>query len=161
MLEFSLFYCETFSFEYNSLKRSGRSPLHVGIIYSSEKKVIEKLAGELKRGLEEQRHTVFMYADSADNFRGIAGCRYLIIGSYATAAFKPKTPSRLTAALHKVPGIAGKRSIAFVPRSAMGEKKALAALMNDMEKQGCFLIDQRAFGSEKEAYEFARSVNLK
>lgn len=135
--------------------------MHVGIIYSSEKKVIEKLAAELKKGLEEQHHTVFMYADSANNFRGIAGCRYFMIGSYATAAFKPKTPTRLAAALHKVPGIAGKKSIAFMPRSVMGERKALIALMNDMEKQGCVLIDQRAFGSEKEAYEFGRTISLK
>ena len=135
--------------------------MHVGIIYSSEKKVIEKLASELKRGLEDQRHTVFMYADNADNFRGIAGCRYLFIGSYATAAFKPQTPARLVGALHKVPGIAGKRSIAFLPKSVMGERKALVSLMRDMEKQGCFMIDQRAFGSEKEAYEFGRSISLK
>ena len=134
--------------------------MHVGIIYSSEKKVIEKLAAELKRGLEEQQHTVFIYPDSADNFRGIAGCKHLIVGSYVTSAFKPTTPTRLREALQKVPGISGKRSIAFIAKSAMGERKALVALMNQMEKQGCFIIDQRSFGSEKEAYQFGRTIAL-
>jgi flavorubredoxin len=135
--------------------------LHVGIIYSVEKKVIENLADQLKRGLEEQRHTVFMYPADSDNFRGLAGCKYLFVGSYATSAFRPKTPRRLIEALGKVPGLAGKKSIAFIPSSLMGERKALIALMNHMEKQGCFMIDQRALGSEKEAYEFGRNYNLK
>ena len=135
--------------------------MHIGIVYSVEKKVIEKLAQELKRGLEEQGHTVFMFSDNADNFRGLAGCRYLFVGSYVTSAFKPHTPRRLNEALNKVPGFDGKKSIAFIPRSGMGERKALLALMNDMERQGCFMIDQRSFSSEKEAFEFGRTISLK
>jgi len=68
---------------------------------------------------------------------------------------------KLRDALSRAPGIGGKRSIAFVAGSGPGVRKALVALMSDMEKQGCFIIDQRAFGSEKEAYEFGRNVTLK
>jgi flavorubredoxin len=135
--------------------------LNIGMIYSSEKKVIEKLARGLKRGLEEKGEKVTAYPDNEQNFRGLASCKYLFVGTYKNSAFKPHTPPRLRDALARVPGISGKRSIAFIPKSGMGERKALLAVMNDMEKQGCFLVDQHSFSSEKEAYEFGKTVSLK
>ena len=135
--------------------------MQIGIIYSSDKKILEKMAQGLKRGLEEQGLTVILFADDAPNFRGLAMCKYLMIGSYKTAVFKPKTPQRLRDALNKIPGMAGKKSIAFMPRGGMGERKALLAVMNDMEKQGCYVVDQHSFSSEKEAYEFAKNIKLK
>jgi hypothetical protein len=131
------------------------------MIYSSEKKVIEKLALGLKRGLEESGEMVTAYPDNEENFRGLASCKVLFVGTYKTSLFKPHTPQRLRDALARIPGIAGKRSIAFIPKSGMGERKALLAVMNDMEKQGCFMIDQHSFSSEKEAYEFAKTLTLK
>lgn len=135
--------------------------MHIGIIYSTEKKVIEKLAGGLKRGLEEQGSTVSMFPDNAESFRGLASCKHLFVGTYVTSIFKAKTPSRLRDALNKVPGIAGKKSVAFTAGSGLGDRKALLSLMNDMEKQGCFMIDQRSFSSEKIAYEFGKALKLK
>ncbi len=135
--------------------------MNIGMIYSSEKKVIEKLARGLKRGLEEKGEKVNAYSDNEQNFRGLASCRYLFVGTYTNSAFKPHTPPRLRDALARIPGIAGKRSIAFISKGGMGERKALLAVMNDMEKQGCFLIDQHSFSSEKEAYEFGKTVELK
>jgi flavorubredoxin len=135
--------------------------MHIGMIYSTEKKVIEKLAEGLKRGLEEQGHQVKSFPDDAGSFSGIAGCRMFIIGSYVTAAFKPRTPSRLKEALGKVAGLTGKRSMAFVARGGMGERKALVQLMQDMERQGCYLVDQQSFSSEEDAYRFGKSVTLK
>lgn len=133
----------------------------VGIIYSTEKKVIEKLVQGLKRGLEEQGHRVQVYADSNENFVGLAGCRHLFVGSFSTGGFKPKTPMRLKEMLHKTGGISGKRSIAFLAKGGMSERKALIALMDDMEKQGCYIIDQEIFSSEQDAYNFGKSVHLK
>ena len=135
--------------------------MHVGIIYSTDKKVIEKIAQGLEKGLQEQGHTVKLFPDSAEAFGGLAVCRYLFVGTYANAAFKPKTPARLRDALAKIPGIAGKRSTAFVLRGGMGERKALLSQMNDMEKQGCFLVDQVTLGSENDAREFGRTTRLK
>ncbi len=133
----------------------------IGIIYSTEKKVIEKLARGLKRGLEEQGHRVQVYTDNDERFSGLAGCRHLFVGSFSTGGFKPKTPMRLKEMLSKTGGISGKRSIAFLAKGGMGERKALAALMNDMEKQGCYIIDQEIFSSEQHAYNFGKSVHLK
>ena len=133
----------------------------IGIIYSTDKKVIEKLAEALKRGLEEQGNEVKMFPDTSDSFSGLASCKHIFVGSYITAAVKPKTPPRLKEALSKAPGIGGKRSIAFIPSGLMGARKALLALMNDMEKEGCFIIDQRVFSSEEDAYNFGRSLKLK
>jgi flavorubredoxin len=135
--------------------------VHIGIIYSTDKKVIEKYSGGLKNGLEEQGHRVMIFPDNSDSFRGLAACKHLFVGSYITSIFKPKTPKRLRDALHNIPGITGRRSTAYVAGSGMGERKALLALMNDMEKQGCFMVDQRAFTSEKDAYEFGKTVELK
>jgi len=133
----------------------------VGIIYSTEKKVIGKLAEGLQRGLEEQGHQVKVFPDDANSFAGIAGCKILIIGSLVTAAFKPRTPPKLKDALSKIAGISGKRSMAFVAKGGMGERKALVALMQDMEKQGCYLVDQQSFSSEEDAYRFGKSVTLR
>ena len=135
--------------------------MHIGIIYSSEKKVIEKLAENLKKGLEDQGHTVLIFPDNSDSFRGLAACKHLFVGTYITSIFKAKTPPKLKDALNNVPGITGRRATAFVAGSGMGERKALLALMNDMEKQGCFMVDQRALTSEKDAYEFGKTVALK
>jgi flavorubredoxin len=133
----------------------------VGMIYSTEKKVIGKLAEGLKRGLEEQGHQVKSFPDDADSFSGIAGCKMLIVGSYVTAAFKPKTPPRLRDALGKLSGLTGKRSMVFMARGGMGERKAFLQLMQDMEKQGCYMVDQQSFSSEEEAYRYGKSVSLK
>lgn len=135
--------------------------MEIGILYSSEKSTVEKIAHGLKRGLEEQGQKVFIFSDISCSFAGLARCRHIFIGSFITSIFKAKTPQKLRDALSRAPGIGGKRSIAFVAGSGPGARKALVALMSDMEKQGCFIIDQRAFGSEKEAYEFGRNVTLK
>ncbi len=135
--------------------------MNIGIIYSTDKKVIEKLAKSLKKGLEEQGNEVKLFPDTTENFAGLAACKHIFVGSYITAAIKPKTPSKLKDALSRAPGIGGKRAIAFVASGLMGSRKALLALMNDMEKQGCFIIDQRAFGSEDDAYQFGKSIKLK
>ena len=133
----------------------------VGIIYSTEKKVIAKLVESLKRGLEEQGHQVKVYSDDTGSFTGLAACKTIMIGSYVTGGFKPKTPSRLKDALSKLSIMSGKRSIAFVASGGIGERKALVRLMNDMEKQGCYMVDQRSFSSEDDAYRFGKSVSLK
>ncbi len=133
----------------------------VGIIYSTEKKVIEKLALALKRGLEEQGGVVKMFPDTSDTFSGLAACKLIFIGSFVTALFKAKTPSRLHDALQKAGTLTGKRTIAYIANGGMGGRKALLALMNDMEKQGCFIIDQIAFRSEREAYDFGKMLKLK
>jgi flavorubredoxin len=135
--------------------------LPVGIVYSTDKKVIEKLARGLQKGLEEQGEIVKIYPDNSNTFRELAPCDHLFVGAYKTSTFKTKTPQRLRDALHKIPGLAGKRSIAFIAKGGMGERKALLALMNDMEKQGCFMVDQHSFASEKEAYEFGKSIRLR
>ena len=135
--------------------------MQIGIIYTTDKKAIEKLAGGLKRGLEEQGSTVLMFPDNAESFRGLASCKHLFVGTYVMSIFKAKTPSKLRDALNKVPGLAGKRSVAFAAGNGLGNRKALLSLMNDMEKQGCFIIDQRSFSSEKDAYEFGKAIKLK
>ena len=126
----------------------------VGIIYSTEKKVIGKLTEALKRGLEEQGHQVKVFSDDA-------ACKTLIVGSYVIGGFKPKTPPRLKDALSKLSIISGKRSIAFVASGSIGERKALVQLMNDMEKQGCYMVDQQSFSSEDNAYRFGKTAILK
>lgn len=135
--------------------------MEIGIIYSSEKSSVEKVALGLKRGLEEQGQRVLIFTDISSSFTGLARCRHIFIGSFITSVFKARTPQKLRDALSRAPGIGGKRSIAFVAGSGPGSRKALVSLMSDMEKHGCFIIDQRAFGSEKEAYEFGKTIKLK
>jgi flavorubredoxin len=133
----------------------------VGIIYSTEKKVIGKLAEALKRGLEEQGHQVKVFPDNTDSFTGLAACKTLIVGSYVTGGFKPKTPGRLKDVLSKLGIISGKRSMAFLAKGGIAERKALVQLMNDMEKQGCYMVDQRTFSSEDDAYRFGKTITLR
>ena len=133
----------------------------VGIIYSTEKKVIAKLVDGLKRGLEEQGHQVQVFADDTDSFTGLAACKTIMVGSYVIGGFKPKTPSRLKDVLNKLNIISGKRSIAFVASGGIGERKALVQLMKDMESQGRYMVNQQSFSSEDDAYRFGKSVVLK
>jgi flavorubredoxin len=133
----------------------------VGILYSTHKKSIEKHADALRRGLEEQGHTVRMYPDRDSTFGGLSACKRLFVGSCVTSSFKAKTPPLLGESLGKIGGLAGKRSIAFLAGGGMGERKALVALMNTMEKQGCYILDQKTFSTEKDAYSFGKTIRFK
>lgn len=135
--------------------------MQVGILYATKKKAVQEVAESLRQGLEEQGHTVKLFPDDEGSFGALGACRNIIVGSCVTALFKPRTPKKLASALVKAPGLAGKRSIAFLAGGGMSERKALSALMRDMEKQGCYLVDQRSFSSKQEAYEFGRQAELK
>ncbi|MFW6180431.1 MAG: hypothetical protein ACOC8N_01685 [Spirochaetota bacterium] len=133
----------------------------IGILYSTHKKAVQEAAEGLRQGLEEQGHSVKIFPDDAGSFGALGACRNIMVGSCVTALFKPRTPKKLRDALAKAPGLAGKRSVAFLAGGGMSERKALAALMKDMEKQGCYLVDQRSFSSRQDAYEFGRQAELK
>ena len=133
----------------------------IGIIYSTEKNVIEKLADGLKRGIEEQGKEVRLYPDTSDKVSGLPACNLVLVGTYAPTLFKVKTPSRLTSILDRAGGLAGKRSIAFTPDTGSKGRKALFAVMKEMEKQGCVVIDQLALRTEKEAYQYGTMLKLK
>lgn len=135
--------------------------MRVGIIYSAEKKIVESIAHGLKRGLEEQGATVRMFPDTTNTLSGLSACNLVFVGGFVMSIFKGKTPQRLREVLQKATGIAGKRSVAFVPKSGMGERKALLSLMQAMEKQGCYLIDQLSIASEKDAYAVGKRMKLK
>ncbi|MFW6138859.1 MAG: hypothetical protein ACOC7U_06780 [Spirochaetota bacterium] len=135
--------------------------MQIGIMYSTDKEEVGRLAQGLKKGLEEQGMGVKVFPDNAQNFAGVASCKNIFVGTYKTSIFRPRTPAGLKNALKKAGAISGKRSIAFVAKGGMGERKALLSLMNDMEKQGCYLIDQVSFSSEQEAYEFGKNIDLK
>lgn len=133
----------------------------VGILYSSDKKQVEEHALALQKGLEEQGYQVRPFADSEQRFGPLASCKHVFVGSHITALFKPRTPRGLQDALAKAPGLAGKRTTAFLAGGGMSERKALVRLMNDMEKYGCYMVDQQTFSSKDEAYQFGRQVELK
>ena len=135
--------------------------MRIGIVYSTEKPIIEKLAVSLKKGIETQGDEVILYPDKSDRFSGIAACRLLFVGTYAPSMFKVRTPSKLKDALSKAGGISGKRSIAFTSDSGARARKALLALMADMERQGCIIIDQIEMRTEKEMYQYGANVKLK
>jgi hypothetical protein len=132
----------------------------VGILYSKEKPVIEKLSESLKKGIETQGAEVRLYPDNADTFSGIAACRMLFVGSYAPSLFKVKTPPSVKDALYKSGGLAGKRCVAFTPDGGGRGRKALLAVMSDMEHQGCIVVDMVILKSEKEAYQFGTQITL-
>jgi hypothetical protein len=135
--------------------------VRVGILYSTEKATIVELAGSLRRGIEEQGNEATLYPDSADTFSGLAACRLLFVGTYAPTMFKVHTPSRLKEALNKAGGLVGKRTIAFTPDAGARGTKALLALMADMERQGCIVVDQIVLKSEKEAFQYSSALKLK
>jgi hypothetical protein len=119
----------------------------VGILYSKEKPVIEKLSESLKKGIETQGAEVRLYPDNA-------------VGSYAPSMFKVKTPPSVKDALYKSGGLAGKRCVAFTPDGGGRGRKALLAVMSDMEHQGCIVVDMVILKSEKEAYQFGTQITL-
>jgi hypothetical protein len=135
--------------------------MRVGILYSTEKPVIEKLSESLKKGIETQGAEVRLYPDNAVTFSGMAACRMLFVGIYAPSMFKVKTPPRVKEALHKSGGLVGKRCVAFTTDSGSRGRKSLLAVMSDMEHQGCIVVDMVVLRSEKEAYQFGTQVTLK
>ena len=130
--------------------------MRVGILYSTEKPMLKRLSDSLKQGLEKQGAEVQLYPDNADTFSGIASCKLLFIGS-----FKVRTPVRMRGALGKSGGLVGRRAVAFTYDKGSRGRKALLAVMADMERQGCIVVDQLTIRSEKEACQFGATVKLR
>jgi flavorubredoxin len=133
----------------------------VGIIYSTEKNVIEKVAEGLKSGIEKQGKEVRLYPDNSEKVSGLPACKLILVGTYAPTLFKVKTPSRLKSMLDRAGGLAGKRSIAFTSDTGSRGRKALFAVMKEMEKQGCVVIDQLTLRNEKEAYQYGANLKMR
>ena len=134
--------------------------MRIGILYSSEKPVLKKLSDSLKQGLEKQGAQVQLYPDDAGTFSGLSACRLIFVGSYAPSIIKVRTPARMKEALGKAGGLVGKRAVAFTHDKGSRGRKALLAVMADMERQGCIVVDQVTIRTEKEAALYGATVKL-
>ena len=135
--------------------------MRVGILYSTEKPMLKRLSDSLKQGLEKQGAEVQLYPDNADTFSSIASCKLLFIGSFAPSIFKVQTPVKMRGALGKSGGLMGRRAVAFTYDKGSRGRKALLAVMADIERQGCIVVDQLTIRSEKEACQFGATVKLR
>lgn len=134
--------------------------MRVGILYSTEKPILERFVDSLKQGLEKQGAQVQLYPDNSERFGGLAACKLLFIGSFAPTLFKVRTPVRMRAALGKSGGLLGRRAVAFTCDKGARGRKALLAVMADMERQGCIIVDQLTIRSEREAHQFGATLKL-
>jgi hypothetical protein len=87
--------------------------------------------------------------------------QYIAVGTEPTSTLGGKIPDKIGQFLSSSGMVAGKRSYAFVTKSAFGAAKALARLMKSMEKEGMFLKYSSVLSSPQEAEEIGKRLHIK
>ena len=118
------------------------------------------LARALARGMESQGHQVDVVDGERDVNTKLTIHSYIVIGTEAITSFTGKIPDRVDSFLASAGIVAGKRSYAFVSKTALGSNRALVRLMKAMEKEGLFLKNSNILTSAAEAEEIGKRLHI-
>lgn len=127
---------------------------------SSREKVLN-LAKALAKGIGQQGHQVDLIDGDRDVNAKLTMYQYLAVGCQPLGGFGGKLPDKVAQFLNSSGLVSGKRSFAFVTKTAFGSLKALARLMRGMEKEGMLIKNSAILNSAGEAEEIGRRLHVK
>ena len=110
--------------------------------------------------MESQGHQVDVVDGERDVNTKLTIHSYIVIGTEAITSFTGKIPDRVDSFLASAGIVAGKRSYAFVSKTALGSNRALVRLMKAMEKEGLFLKNSNILTSAAEAEEIGKRLHI-
>ena len=121
---------------------------------------VAEVARGLVVGLERQGHQVDLIDGEHDTGKKLTVYEYLAVGTTTTTGIGGKIDPKIGEYLGQAGTLLGKKSFAFVLKTAIGSHKGLANLMKTMEKQGLFLRFSETIRSREEAVQVARRLKL-
>lgn len=129
------------------------------IIHSNSRK-LKTISEGLAEGARNQGNEVDILS-TEENKRSINFHSYklVLIGSPTRGIFRGKIAKDIPPYLKKCKQTIGQIVIAFVTPRLFATTKALRKLMNQIEKQGCFVKDFTSLKNKKEAVEFGKNIN--
>jgi hypothetical protein len=119
------------------------------------------LAKAVARGIEKQGNQVDTFEGQRDANVKLTIYQYIVVGVEPEGTFGGKLPAPVRTFLASSGLVSGKRSYAFVPKSAFGAAKALAAHMKCMEGEGMLLKTSDILRSPAEAEEIGKRLHIK
>ena len=136
--------------------------MRVAVVFFSGKrrqKILEHCQA-LARGIESQGHRADVVDGDRDVNTRLTTYQYVVVGSEAVSSFGGKIPGKVSTWLSGAGTATGKRSFAFVLKSFLGAPRALARLMQAMEREGLFLKNSAVFTSPVEAEEIGKRLHI-
>ena len=118
------------------------------------------LAKSLSQGIGRQGIQVDLVDGDRDVNAKLTMYQYLAVGCEPLPGFGGKLPDKAAQFLGAAGMVSGKRSFAFVSRSAFGSQKALSRLMKVMEKEGMLIRNSSILRSPQEAEEFGKRLRI-
>ena len=121
---------------------------------------ILELTKALAKGIEAQGHRVDIVDGDHDVNTKLTVYQYVTVGTEAISTIGGKIPDKVGSFLAGSGTIAGKRSFAYVAKSFLSAPRALARVMQAMEKEGLFLKNSAVFTSPIEAEEVGKRLHI-
>jgi menaquinone-dependent protoporphyrinogen IX oxidase len=120
--------------------------MRISIIYSGEKRKIEKIAKELATSIQKNNHQVDLINSINNGNQPINLHKYdkVIFGCHSEGFWNKKTPNDLKNIVDNCQGLMGKDTIVFIKPPLFRKGPAIRAVMNFIEKYGA-LINNFAF----------------
>ena len=136
--------------------------MRVAVVFfsgSKRRKLLEHCQA-LARGITAQGHTADIVDGDRDVNTRLTIYQYVVVGTEVVGTFRGKIPEKVSAWLAGAGTASGKRSFAFVLKSWIGAPRALARLMQTMEREGLFLKNSRILTSAVEAEEIGKRLHI-
>jgi flavorubredoxin len=136
--------------------------MRVAVVFFGGKrrnKILE-IAKALVRGIEAQGHRADVIDGDRDVNTRLTIYQYIVVGTEAVSTIKGKIPDKVGTFLSGAGQVTGKRSYAFVLKSFISAPRALARLMQAMEKEGLFLKNSTILNSTVEAEEIGKRLHI-
>jgi flavorubredoxin len=114
----------------------------------------------MARGIAAQGHQADVIDGDHDVNTKLTIYQYIAVGTEAISTFGGKIPEKVGTFLSGAGLVSGKRSYAFVLKSFLSAPRALARLMQAMEKEGMFLKNSSILTSAVEAEEIGKRLHI-
>jgi len=136
--------------------------MRVAVVFFSGRKrdAIMALAKALAKGIERQGNQVDVLEGNRDAHVRLTAYQYIAIGAENTGTFRGAIPETVKTFLSAAGLVSGKKSYAFVMKSAFGAPRALAALMRCMETEGMLLKNSDILRTPPEAEEIGKRLHI-
>ena len=136
--------------------------MRVAVVYFSGRNSdkLASLAKSLARGIERQGNQVDVFDGESDSNAKLTIFQYIAVGTVPASLFGGRLPESVKAFLASRGVVSGKRSYAFVGKSAFGAQKALTNLMKCMEGEGMYLKSSDVLRSPTEAEEIGKRLHI-
>jgi hypothetical protein len=122
-------------------------------------KILE-IAKALVRGIEAQGHRADLVDGGHDVNTKLTIYQYIVVGTEAVSTIGGKISDKVAGYLSGAGQVSGKRSYAFVIKSFISAPRALARLMQAMEKEGMFIKNSSILNSTVEAEEIGKRLHI-